>query len=200
MDLFNTDGISSLLPYDGIAEYHGPAFSRQECLFYFDQLRDTVQWTFDEVVLFGRRIVTKRMVAWYGDRDYPYTYSHTTRHALPWTPHLSTLKSRVEELSGEQFNSCLLNLYHNGDEGMGWHSDDESSIVAHSAIASLSFGASRKFLLRHKLKKETVTVQLENGSLLVMKGRTQANWLHCLPKTKKVFHPRINLTFRKMVH
>lgn len=105
----------------------------------------------------------------------------------------------VEKTSGVSFNSCLLNLYHNGEEGMAWHSDDERSLGKNTTIASLSFGAERKFCFKHKITKTTVSIMLGNGSLLVMKGATQTNWLHSLPKTKKVSSPRINLTFRNIV-
>ena len=109
------------------------------------------------------------------------------------------MKKRVEERSGENFNSCLLNLYHDGSQGMGWHSDDEPSLVRDSAIASVSLGVERKFSFKHRETKETVALMLERGSLLVMKGETQRFWRHALPKTKKVASPRINLTFRSFV-
>jgi len=138
-------------------------------------------------------------VAWYGDAGFSYTYSNTTKQALPWTKELLELKGIVEKLSGSSFNSCLLNLYHNGEEGMTWHSDDEKCLGKNTVIASLSLGAARKFALKHKQDKQTVTIMLESGSLLVMKGVTQSNWLHSLPKTQKVTKPRVNLTFRKMI-
>ena len=105
----------------------------------------------------------------------------------------------AEAITGATFNSCLLNLYHNGTEGMAWHSDDETSLAKNASIASLSLGAERKFSLKHKQTKQTVSVILENGSLLVMKGPTQTHWLHSLPKTKKITTLRINLTFKRMV-
>jgi alkylated DNA repair dioxygenase AlkB len=105
----------------------------------------------------------------------------------------------VERFSGDHFNSCLLNLYHDGSEGMGWHSDDERALGKDSSIASVSLGVERKFSFRHKETRETLSVMLEPGSLLVMKGATQRHWQHCVPKTKKVTTPRINLTFRSMV-
>ncbi|MGZ3822213.1 MAG: alpha-ketoglutarate-dependent dioxygenase AlkB family protein, partial [Mucilaginibacter sp.] len=110
--------------------------------------------------------------AWYGDNDYAYTYSNTTKQALSWTSELYQLKKLVEELTGATFNSCLLNLYHNGDEGMAWHSDDEKSLGRNTTIASLSFGAERQFALKHKKTKEKTSLILEHGSLLVMKGAT----------------------------
>jgi alkylated DNA repair dioxygenase AlkB len=128
-----------------------------------------------------------------------YTYSNTTKQALAWTKELSCLKQIAEELAGTKFNSCLLNLYHNGDEGMGWHSDDEESLGKNNTIASLSLGAERKFLFKHKQTKQTVSLVLEHGSLLIMKDSTQANWSHSLPKSKNVTQPRINLTFRTIV-
>jgi len=144
--------------------------------------------------------VAKRKVAWYGDSDYLYTYSNTTKQALTWTKELSDLKQRVEEVTGTKFNSCLLNLYHNGDEGIAWHSDDEKPLGENSIIASLSFGAERKFSFKHKHTKQTISVVLEHGSLLIMKDATQTNWLHSLPKSKKITRPRINLTFRTIVY
>jgi alkylated DNA repair dioxygenase AlkB len=129
-----------------------------------------------------------------------YTYSNTTKRALPWTKELSDLKQIVEERTKTDFNSCLLNLYQNGEEGIAWHSDDEESLVKNSTIASLSLGAERKFSFKHKQTKETISLVLEHGSLLVMKDVTQTNWLHSLPKSKKITQPRINLTFRTIVY
>jgi alkylated DNA repair dioxygenase AlkB len=159
-----------------------------------------ILWENDEVIIFGKHIVTKRKVAWYGDSDCSYTYSNTTKQALAWTKELSYLKQIVEELAETKFNSCLLNLYHNGNEGMGWHSDDEKSLGKNNTIASLSFGAERNFSFKQKHTKQIVSLALEHGSLLIMKDATQTNWLHSLPKSKSVTQPRINLTFRTIVH
>ena len=201
MDLFSelTDGNLNLLPADGTVNYYGKLFTCQQADHYFKMLMQTIAWKNDEAVIFGKHIITKRKAAWYGNDNYSYTYSNTTKHALPWTKELSELKTIVEEKSGVTYNSCLLNLYHSGDEGMAWHSDDEKSLGKNTAIASLSFGAERKFSFRHKKSKETVSLVLENGSLLVMKEATQTNWLHRLPPTKKINTPRINLTFRTML-
>jgi alkylated DNA repair dioxygenase AlkB len=166
---------------------------------YFDSLLQNIPWKNDEVVVFGKRIVTKRKTAWYGDSNYVYIYSNTIKQALPWTKELVNLKQIVENLSNTKFNSCLLNLYHNGNEGMGWHSDDEKSIEDNSTIASVSLGAERKFSFKHKQGNKTISVLLEHGSLLLMKDATQKNWLHSLPKSSKITLPRINLTFRRMV-
>lgn len=200
MDLFSAEKpeTHNWLPQDGVVQYYGPIFSTAEANRYFETLLDTIAWKNDEAIMFGKRIVTKRKVAWYGDTDFSYSYSRTTKQALPWTPELLGLKAMVEAKTGETFNSCLLNLYHDGNEGMAWHSDDEKELKRDGAIGSLSFGATRKFAFKHKITKETVSLFLEHGSLLVMKGTTQTHWLHRLPPTKRITSPRVNLTFRLM--
>lgn len=200
MNLFSqqTDPVN-ILPYDGETLYHGVVFEPDESVFYYKKLMESIAWKNDEAFIFGKHFITKRKVAWYGDRDFHYTYSKATKHALPWTKELLELKSKAEKLSKATYNSCLLNLYHDGEEGMAYHSDDEKTLARHAAIASLSFGADRRFLFKHKTTKETVGLTLENGSLLVMQGTTQTHWMHRLPKTKKVASPRVNLTFRKML-
>ena len=198
MDLFNyeIDGSKNLLPKDGIVNYYGKLLTNQESNRYFDCLINTIEWKNDQAIIYGKLIITKRKVAWYGDTDFEYTYSNTTKRALPWTTELLKLKALVEEKTGEKFNSCLLNLYHNGNEGMAWHSDAEKDLKKNGAIGSLSLGAERKFAFKHKETKETISLILEHGSLLVMKDTTQSHWLHRLPPTKRIDKPRINLTFR----
>jgi alkylated DNA repair dioxygenase AlkB len=190
----------NLLPRDGIVLYYRPLLDPEQCQHYFTILQQEIDWRNDEVSLFGKHYVTKRKVAWYGDHDFSYTYSNKTKVALPWTETLLELKTLAEDATATKFNSCLLNLYHDGTEGMGWHSDDEKTLGINPAIASISLGAPRKFLLRHKSTQEKVSVLLEDGSLLLMKDETQHFWLHSLPKTKKVAQPRINLTFRKFIN
>mgnify|MGYP003576239220 FL=1 len=201
MDLFNPqiDENTNLLPKDGTVNYYGKLFSREEADFYRDILLNTIEWKNDEAIIFGKLILTKRKVAWYGDQEFEYTYSNTTKKALPWTPELLRLKKIIEEKTGETFNSCLLNLYHSGEEGMAWHSDAEKDLKKNGAIGSVSFGAERKFAFKHKESRETVSMILEHGSLLVMKGETQSHWLHRLPPTKTTQKPRVNLTFRTIV-
>ena len=199
MDLFGHDPAHNLLAQDGQVFYHGPVLSVREADRFRDALLTGVPWKNDEAVIFGRHLVTARKIAWYGDAGYSYTYSGTTKHALAWNAELLELKELVERLSGTRFNSCLLNLYHHGGEGMSWHSDDESSLGRDSTIASLSLGAERVFRLKHKRLPLTAAVTLEHGSLLLMRGTTQTHWLHCVPKTKKITTPRINLTFRTMI-
>jgi O-6-methylguanine DNA methyltransferase len=201
MDLVNNkpDEKSNLLPKDGIVNYYGKLFSNQQANTFLQILLNQIEWKNDEAIIFGKRIITKRKVAWYGDHGLEYTYSNITKKALPWTKELLILKTIVEEKTGEQFNSCLLNLYHTGDEGMAWHSDAEKDLAKNGAIGSLSFGAERNFAFKHKESKETVSLTLENGSLLIMKGTTQSHWLHRLPLTKRILTPRVNLTFRMIV-
>jgi len=198
MDLFSNEKIETinLLPKDGAVFYYGAIMKTAEANECLHNLLQTIEWKNDEAVIFGKRIITKRKVAWYGDKPFDYTYSKGTKRALPWTPELQNIKVLAEKASGETYNSCLLNLYHNGDEGMAWHSDAEKELKKNGAIGSLSFGAERRFLFRHKQTKETVAVKLQHGSLLVMKDETQTHWLHRLPTTKMVNQPRINLTFR----
>jgi alkylated DNA repair dioxygenase AlkB len=199
MIVYGDEGITNLLDRDGIVNYYGKIMTSFEANRYFELLLNNILWENDKVIIFGKSIVTKRKVAWYGDSDYLYTYSNSTKQALAWTEELLYLKQTIENVTGANYNSCLLNLYHNGNEGLGWHSDDEESLGKNNNIASLSLGAERKFLFKHKLTKQNVSILLEHGSLLVMKGSTQSNWLHSLPKSKKISQPRINLTFRSIM-
>jgi alkylated DNA repair dioxygenase AlkB len=201
MDLFGNsiDRAQNLLPKDGTVNYYGKIFSLAEATFYLDNLLQNIEWKNDEAFILGKLIITKRKVAWYGDTDFEYTYSNRTKRALPWTKELLALKLKIETETGETFNSCLLNLYHTGEEGMAWHSDGEKDLKKNGAIGSLSFGAERKFSFKHKTTKETVSLTLEHGSLLIMTGTTQTHWLHRLPPTTKTLKPRVNLTFRTIV-
>jgi alkylated DNA repair dioxygenase AlkB len=201
MNLFNQsiDMHKNWLPFDGTVNYYGQLWTEEEADIYLNRLLKNIAWRNDELMMFGKKIVTKRKVGWYGEKPFKYTYSNTTKQALPWTEELMELKAKIEKKSGETFNSCLLNLYHSGDEGMGWHTDAEPELKKDGAIASLSFGANRRFVFRHIESKEKVELILEHGSLLIMKNTTQTFWQHTLPKTKKVTTPRINLTFRTIV-
>jgi alkylated DNA repair dioxygenase AlkB len=186
----------SLLQRDGVAEYTPSLFDCIESEHLFKELLSSTPWENDEVLFFGQRRVLSRKVAWMGDAGFTYSYSGTSKTASPWTPPLQRIREQVETRCGQEFNSCLLNLYHDGSEGMGWHSDDEKTLGRNPVIASVSFGAERPFRFKHRVTKEVVPLILENGSLLVMKGETQHHWVHALPKTKKITSPRINLTFR----
>lgn len=193
------DHRKNLLPHDGTVNYYGKVFTPEEANFYFDHLLKNIEWQNDQALIFGKLLTTKRKVAWYGEQAFEYTYSNVTKKALVFTPELKKLKKIIELQTGETYNSCLLNLYHNGNEGMAWHSDEEIDLKKHGAIASVSFGAERKFAFKHKGSKETVALNLAHGSILVMKGLTQDHWQHRLPLTTKVSTPRVNLTFRTIV-
>jgi len=189
----------NILPGDGTVIYFGKIVPEEQADLYFNVFMNSIEWKNDEAIIFGKKIITKRKVAWYGDEGFSYTYSKTTKVALPWTKELLELKLMIEKISGAQYNSCLMNLYHSGEEGVSWHSDDEKSLGDAPNIASFSLGAERNFTFKHKINKQTISVFLEHGSLLVMKDRTQTHWLHSILKTKKISHPRISLTFRKMI-
>jgi alkylated DNA repair dioxygenase AlkB len=180
--------------------YFPEAFSREESESHFRLLQHQVRWKQDEIKIFGREIITRRKVAWYGDQSYDYRYSGHSRIALPWSSEMLLIRKKVEEICRTTFNSCLFNMYHNGSEGMGWHSDDENSLDPEAPIASLSLGASRRFLFRSKenpkAKKEII---LEPGSILLMSAECQREWQHSLPVAAKVKEARINLTFRMML-
>lgn len=188
----------NLLPHEGEVYYLGQVMSQAQATQYFDHLHTEIDWQADEAIMFGRKIKTRRKVAWHGDAPYSYTYSRSTKQALPWTPALLELKVLCERLSQARFNACLLNLYHDGEDGMAWHSDGERDLKRHASIASLSLGAQRRFGFKHKASGETVYLELQPGSLLLMRGETQDYWRHRLPPTKKIHSPRINLTFRMM--
>ena len=198
MNLFDSNPVQNILPFDGEVLNFSKIINSKEAQFYFNKLLLADFWAHDELLMFGKRIKTTRKVAWFGDLNYQYSYANSVKKAIPWTPELISIKNLIETKTGEVFNSCLLNLYHNGSEGMGWHQDNEKELGEKPVIASLSLGAARKFSLKHIQTKQKIDIVLEAGSLLIMKGKTQENWLHSLPKTTKVKFPRVNLTFRNI--
>jgi alkylated DNA repair dioxygenase AlkB len=189
----------NIINKDGEVTYYGKIYTDELIRQFFDELSNKIIWEHEKVIMFGKEITTKRKVAFYANDGITYTYSQKIKVGKAWTPALLNIKKIVEEYTSQKYNACLLNLYHNGLEGMGWHSDDEKEIIKNSSIASLSLGADRKFSFKHKISKETLSIMLESGSLLEMKGVLQKNWLHALPKTTKALTPRINLTFRQMI-
>jgi alkylated DNA repair dioxygenase AlkB len=190
--------VLNLLSKDGGVYYIPNFLSELDANRFRLILQDDIEWRHDENYMFGKRIITRRQVAWYGDKDYKYTYSQSEKTALNWTPTLVEIKEIIERSIEEKFNSCLLNLYHDGTEGMGWHSDDEPELKKHGVIVSLSLGAERKFEFKHKKTLEKVSIPLQHGSLLIMKGEIQSHWQHRLTVSTKVKESRINLTFRTM--
>jgi alkylated DNA repair dioxygenase AlkB len=164
------------------------------------ELLDTTAWRQETITLYGKPIEVPRLTAWYGDEGTRYTYSGITNVPLPWTPVLMEVKRAVEPPAGAVFNSVLLNCYRTGRDSVSWHADDEPEFGEQPVIASVSFGGTRSFQLKHKRRKELrASVELTHGSLLIMRGGTQANWLHRVPKTAMPVEERLNLTFRTIV-
>lgn len=165
----------------------------------FVALREQIVWQRHRLKLFGREIDAPRLSSWIGDADAIYTYSKTRFEPLPWTPALASLRDELRERLSFDFNSVLANLYRDGRDSMGWHSDDERELGRQPLIASLSFGATRRFRLRSRRSVSTMlAIDLEPGSLLLMGGDTQLNYRHHLPKTGRMVGERINLTFRRI--
>lgn len=198
--LFSPEPQANLLPYDGHVQDFGLILGAEQSEQYFEHFLTQLAWQHDEVVLYGKRYVTDRKVAWYGDAEYEYHYSGSTKQAHFWEPKLFLLKQQIEQLTGQSFNSCLANLYAHGRQAVGWHSDDEPSLRSSPqdsvVIASLSLGATRKFCFKHQTQAEKVELMLHSGQLIVMRGQTQRYWKHALMKSSKITEPRINLTFR----
>ncbi|MBT8142240.1 MAG: alpha-ketoglutarate-dependent dioxygenase AlkB [Gammaproteobacteria bacterium] len=193
--LFSSD--TNLLPRDGKVVLFENALNVD-----FDTLRDEIEWRHEKIRLFGKRVLQPRLTAWYGDPGTDYVYSGLKNTPKAWTPTLQAIKHKIEEYSKTRFNSVLLNLYRDGQDSMGWHQDNEPELGDNPVIASLSFGASRKFQMRHKFDKTLAKLdfELHSGSLLIMSGQTQQYWQHQLAKTKKAVGQRINLTFRTIHH
>jgi alkylated DNA repair dioxygenase AlkB len=168
---------------------------------FFEILNDT-PWRQDSIVIFGKRVRQPHFNAWYGDAGASYIYSGLRHKPLPWNPLLLSIKVVVEELTGANFNSCLLNLYRDQNDGIGMHSDNEPELGDEPVIASLSLGATRTLRFKPKTKNglSDVKIDLEHGTLLLMRGQTQRNWKHGIAKQKTICGPRINLTFRTIKH
>ncbi len=186
----------NLLPYNGIIHYTNE-FLIDSDLFYYRELLNEINWKHDELTLYGKKIITKRKVAFEGDSYVEYTYSKQKKIASPWSKSVLEIKNNIEKELDIIFNACLLNLYPDGEVGMAWHSDNEPELIPDGIIASISFGATRTFQLKHKQTGEKIDIKLENGSLLLMDMESQQHWLHQLKKEMKVKEPRINLTFRQ---
>ena len=196
------DKNSSLIKADNLSvEYIENFFDFDQSQLYMKHLTNDIKWKRERIRMWGREIVTKKRIAWYADKDKSYTYSGSTFYPDQWNELLLEIKKHVEQYIKFQFNSVLLNEYPNGKVGMGWHSDDERELGIDPIIASLSFGANRDFIFKHKTDKslENIKIHLKSGSLLLMLGSTQHHWKHSLPKRLKVREPRINLTFRKIL-
>ena len=196
MTLFDSGNLEprELLPGDGSMVYHRGFYSLMDSDVLMAELLREVPWEARPITIFGRTVMQPRLACWFGDVS--YSYSGITLEPRPWSTRLAGVKANVEEFTGHQFNSVLANLYRNGNDSMGWHADDEPELGVEPCIASVSLGQTRKFRIRHRETKETVTIDLEPGSLVVMSGLSQKCWIHEVPKARRITEPRINLTFR----
>jgi alkylated DNA repair dioxygenase AlkB len=178
-----------------------PAFlSEPEAIALFQNLLNNTAWKQEDILLFGKTHKIPRLQAWYGDKGTDYSYSGISLDPIPFSSELLKIKIKIEKLTGVNFNSCLINYYRNGNDGMGWHSDNERQLGEDPVIASLSLGEERKFRLRSiSNTKRTIDLVLASGSILVMEKGTQMHWQHSVPKTKRAIGPRINLTFRRVI-
>lgn len=191
---------SNLLPYDGSAVIIDGYLDEKLRSKAFNHLQEKIAWKNDVIKIFGKTIITKRMYAMLAEKKFSYKYSRVNRIAEIWEDDIFLeIKTKIEAICNESFNFCLLNYYPTGAEGMSWHCDNEKELVKNGVICSVSFGSSRKFSFKHKALHTKKDVQLVDGSILIMSGTTQENWLHCLRQSKKIQTPRINLTFRQMV-
>ena len=196
------DKNSSLIKANNLSvKYIENFFDFDQSQLYMKHLTNDIKWKREKIRMWGKEIVTKKRIAWYADEGKSYTYSGSTFYPVQWNEVLLEIKKQVEHYIRFQFNSVLLNEYKSGEVGMGWHSDDEKELGIDPIIASLSFGANRDFIFKHKTDKsfEKIKIHLKSGSLLIMSGSTQHYWKHSLPKRLKVRDPRVNLTFRKIL-
>lgn len=185
------------LPKDGEVFYISDFFTKKESENFFETLLKNIEWQQDKIKLFGKTHDVPRLTALYGNANKHYTYSGITMQPKAWLPELLEIKKKIETVARVDFTTVLLNLYRNGQDSMGWHSDDEKELGLNPVIVSVSLGASRIFKLQHKNDKHLKqSIELTNGSLLLMQGQTQHYWKHAVPKTSKIVEPRINLTFR----
>ncbi|MBB6609437.1 alpha-ketoglutarate-dependent dioxygenase AlkB [Pontibacter sp. Tf4] len=188
------------LPLPDADVWYAPGFfSQPESERYYSQLQEQVAWKQEKIKMFGKETLLPRLTAWYGDKA--YSYSGLKNEPQPWLPVLLQLKEQVEQATNYSYNSVLLNLYPHGQSGMGWHSDDEPELGPQPTIASVSFGAPRRFGFkpRHSKAQPNLYFTLEDGSLLLMQGATQRNWQHSITKTARPTGSRINLTFRNIL-
>lgn len=199
LDLFHPEPCENILPYDGHVEDFGLICTAAEAEKSLAYLLENLNWQHDEAKIHGRHYVTARKYAWYADHQAHYIYSGFKHNAEEvWDPFLVRVKNKIEALTKTTFNSCLANLYLDGTQSMGWHSDADDFLGKQPVIASLSFGTTRKFRFKHILTKECLEMNLYSGQLIVMKGDTQIFWQHTIPKMTKIIEPRVNLTFRNI--
>ena len=198
MDLFSNDKRHLRLPNAELI-YIPNFYDSEKAEDYFEYLKENIPWQQDAIKLFGKTFPQPRLTALFATNDKPYTYSNITMKPKEFTSELRQIKADVEKVSDSEFTTVLLNLYRNGNDSNGWHADNEKALGINPVIASLSFGVTRAFHFKHRtIKEERHKLNLEHGSLLIMKGEMQHFWLHQIPKTKKLISERINLTFRTL--
>jgi len=196
LNIFGESAQALNLPID-LLKYFPAFFNAQESLALMQEFISTVPWQQRIVTMYGKQIITPRLTAWYGDKGKDYTFSGTKFDPLPWTGELLQIRKKVEEIANVTFNTVLLNYYRDGNDSVAWHSDDEYDLGNKPVIASVSLGQARRFDVRHKTDhQKKYSVNLENGSLLLMKGDLQHNWEHRIAKSIKPLKERVNLTFR----
>lgn len=188
----------NIIPFDGEVIYYPNFFSTEESTIMLERLLNEITWKQEVISMYGKKINIPRLTAWYGDPNKAYSYSGIPMDPNPWIELLLSIKQKIESIADVAFNSVLLNMYRDGKDGVSWHSDDEKELGDNPTIASVSFGATRTFKLRHIEDNSLVrSVELQHGRLIIMKGETQHKWEHSVPKTAvNALRPRINLTFR----
>lgn len=200
MELFPFLSEINILPFEGEVHYFPEFFTESQSSDLYGRLKNEINWKQEPIWIFGKKVMQPRLTAMYGNPEIPYGYSGIKMIPDSWTDLLEKIKQPVEKTVGIEFTHVLLNYYRDGSDSMGWHRDNEKELGPNPVIASVSFGESRDFQLRHyKSKTHKTTVSLKNGSLLVMSGSTQHHWEHQLPKRKKISGGRINLTFRRIL-
>ncbi|MCL6259069.1 alpha-ketoglutarate-dependent dioxygenase AlkB [Aquiflexum sp. TKW24L] len=199
MLLFENSFEENLLPFKGEVHYYPSFFDKSKSDKFLNQLKEEVLWRHEPIWMFGKKVMQPRLTALYGNPQIAYGYSGIEMKPLDWSPFLSEIKNRIEDVADTEFTHVLLNYYRDGQDSMGWHRDNEKVLGNNPVIGSVSFGISRDFQLRlYADKSNKRTILLEHGSLLLMKGETQHHWEHQIPKSKTVRGPRVNLTFRKI--
>lgn len=194
---FNDEDATKISLLNGELAYYPQFFNEPESNYFMQHLRESINWKQESMKMYGKEVLFPRLMAWYGDAATAYSFSGNIFHPEPWTTGLLQIRDRITPISGQVFNSVLLNLYRNGNDSMGWHADDEPELGRHPVIASVNFGAARRFQLRYKSEHQRkYELTLQHGSLLIMKGPLQEYWEHQVPKTTKISDGRINLTFR----
>lgn len=199
LDIFGNDmpqhGKPVLIP-NGEYVYYPSFFDKKTSDSYLSLLTNNILWQQESMNMYGKQVMFPRLTSWYGDNDKPYSFSGITLKPHPWTTELLEIKQVIEPICEVNFNSVLLNLYRDGNDSISWHTDAEKELGKNPLIASVNFGAERKFQIRHNQTQETHDIILKHGSLLIMKGELQHYWKHQVPKQKSIVKPRINLTFR----